>query len=78
MLCTLTRPGETVELFRGWAAWLILDYIIGVFIGPGPQARALAAIVGLYILALLTGSCSKEEKDSKEKDNKEEGHHLFA
>ena len=74
MLCTLTRPGETIELFRGWAAWLILDYIIGVFLGPGPQARALAAIIGLYILALLTGSCRKE--DSKE-DSKE-GHHLFA
>lgn len=77
MLCTLTRPGETVELFRGWAAWLILDYIIGVFIGPGPQARALAAIVGLYILALITGSCSKEESQSSNKDSKE-GHHLFA
>ena len=62
MLCSFTHPGETVELFRGWAAWLILDFLVGALIGPGQQARALAAVIGLFVLAVATGNCSGVKK----------------
>jgi len=72
MLCTLTRPGETVDLYRGWAAWLVLDFIVTAFFGTGTQARALFAIIGLYVLAITTGSCSSESQKSHEDASKKD------
>lgn len=65
MLCSLVEPRESAEVFQGWAAWVILDYVIDAFVGDVREGRVLTAVIGLIAIALYTGTCKRDPDDPR-------------
>ena len=73
VVCALAEPTEAMAIAMGWAAWIVLDFvvtfvIVNVLDMPLKNTRVLAAIVMMVLIAWYNDSCSVPVKSDEKKE----------
>jgi len=63
VVCALAEPTEAMAIAMGWAAWIVLDFVVTFVIVnilgmPLKNTRVIAAIAMMVLIAWYNESCS--------------------
>lgn len=73
VVCALAEPTEAMAIVMGWAAWIVLDFvvtfvIVNVLGMPLKNTRVIAAIAMMVLIAWYNESCSVPSTSDEKKD----------